>query len=110
MLYLLIYLLIYRFFFFSGIDIVPLLEKLGFGEKVIGALGKPGVGHIAVAYLLYKLATPARYTVTIVGTQMTVKQLRNMGYLEPIKKEDSLRSLFKEGRSQVKERYTLTLI
>lgn len=89
---------------FRGIEIVPLLEKIGAGETIINALGKPGIGHIAVAYLLYKLATPARYTVTVVGTQLTVKKLRQMGYMQPVRPEDSIRSLLKAGRSQFQER------
>ena len=34
---------------------VPILEYLGAGEKVIAAFKMPGVGNAAVAYLCYKV-------------------------------------------------------
>ena len=87
-----------------GVDVIPLLEAIGAGETVIGAFQTPGVGNAAVAYLLYKVATPARYTVTILGTQLTVRMMRKMGYWEPVPKQDSIRQLYKEGREEFKER------
>ena len=44
----------------SGLDVVPILEWIGASEKVISAFKLPGVGNAAVAYLCYKIATPAR--------------------------------------------------
>ena len=63
-----------------------------------------GAGHFAVAYLLYKIATPARYTLTLGGTQLTVKQLRKLGYMDPPAPEDSIKSLMKDGRLQMKDK------
>ena len=88
----------------SGVDVIPFLEKLGAGERILTPFRSSDVGNIAVAYLLYKVATPARYTVTIAGTQATVKQLRRLGYMKPVPEGDSLRELMKEGRAQVKEK------
>ena len=48
-------------FIFSGLDVVPILEAIGAGEKVIRTFQLPGVGNTAVAYLCYKIATPLRY-------------------------------------------------
>ena len=87
-----------------GIDVIPLLQYLGVGESVLKAFSNPAVGDVAVAYLLYKIATPARYTVTIGGTHWTVRQLRRLGYMRPVPKGDSIRNLMKEGRSQMKEK------
>ncbi len=41
---------------------------------------------------------------TLVGTQQLVKYMRRWGYWEPIKPEDSIRSLMREGRENVKDR------
>ena len=90
--------------FFSGLDVIPLLERMGASDTVIKPFKSSGVGHLAVAYLLYKLATPARYAVTIGGTQLTTKMLRNYGYMKVVPKGDSLRQLMKDGRVQIKEK------
>ncbi len=41
---------------------------------------------------------------TLIGTQQFVKNMRRWGYWEPIKPEDSLRSLFREGREVAKDK------
>ena len=89
----------------SGIDVEPALRWLGANEKVIHFYTMPGVGNLAVAYLLYKLATPARYTVTMAGTHQAVRYLRQWGYLPPIPPSESLRSLAREGKTQAKAKY-----
>ncbi|KAK2177442.1 hypothetical protein NP493_592g01005 [Ridgeia piscesae] len=88
----------------TGIDVIPLLQSMGVGETVLKAFSNPAIGDVAVAYLLYKIATPARYAVTIGGTHWTVRQLRRLGYMPPVPQGDSIRSLMKEGRSQMKEK------
>lgn len=49
----------------SGVDVIALLESMGVSQKLIDPVRDSSLGHIAVAYLLYKIATPARYTVTL---------------------------------------------
>lgn len=88
----------------SGLDLVPLLEKIGAGDKVI-EIAHSSFGNLATAYLMYKLATPARYTVTLFGTFSTVKHLRRLGYMKAPDKKDSIRELVKDGRTQMKEKY-----
>ncbi len=83
---------------------MPLLVKMGAGQNVIDVF-HGAAGNLAVAYLMYKLATPARYTVTVGGTYLTVKYLRKWGYMAPIPEGDKLRDLAKDSRKQVKERY-----
>ena len=83
---------------------IPLLQSMGVGETVVKAFSNPAIGDVAVAYLLYKIATPARYAVTIGGTHWTVRQLRRLGYMNPVPQGDSIRSLMKEGRTQMKDR------
>jgi Protein of unknown function (DUF1279). len=47
------------------VDIVGLLESWGVSEKLINPLRDSHAGYIAVAYALYKIFTPLRYTVTL---------------------------------------------
>jgi hypothetical protein len=49
----------------SGVDVIALLESMGISEKVINPLRDSSAGYIALAYALYKIATPIRYTVTL---------------------------------------------
>lgn len=90
---------------FSGIDVEPALRWIGAGQTIINFYTMPGVGHLAVAYLLYKLATPARYMVTIGGTHLAVKMLRNWGYMQAIPESESLRSLVKDGKTKARAKY-----
>ena len=86
-----------------GVDVVPLLQWLGASEKMIAPFTKTGVGYAAVAYLLYKLATPLRYTVTIGGTHLSVRYLRRWGYLPPIASTDTIRSMVKTKIGEVRD-------
>jgi hypothetical protein len=52
---------------YSGLDVVALLENIGVGEKIINPLRNSSVGYYALTYALYKVASPARYAVTIGG-------------------------------------------
>ena len=52
----------------SGVDIVGVLENLGTSERIMNFLKESEVGYIALSYACYKIATPARYTVTLGGT------------------------------------------
>ncbi|GFR89343.1 protein FAM210A [Elysia marginata] len=87
-----------------GFDIVPLLESWNMSEKVIAPFRSGGLGNVALAYLFYKLATPARYTVTIAGTNLAIKYLQKEGKMKVVPKADSLRSLYKEGKEDIKGR------
>jgi len=86
-----------------GVDVVPLLKSLGASERIILPFTKPGVGLAAVTYLLYKLATPLRYTVTIGGTHLSVRYLRRWGYLPPIASSDTIRSMVKTKIGEVRD-------
>jgi len=92
----------------SGVDVLPLLRWLGASDTVMSPFLVPGVGKAAIIYLMYKLASPARYAVTIAGTQLAVRMLRRRGYLKLPEthggKPDSLRSIVSDGRAKVKDR------
>jgi len=77
---------------------------MGASELVLRPFTLPGVGNLAVMYLLYKLATPLRYPVTIVGTQLAARVLRHYGHLPPIPEQNRLRSLVRDGQSQMKDK------
>lgn len=49
----------------SGIDIIGYLEHFGVSEFFIKPLRDSTMGYFAVAYALYKIFTPLRYTVTL---------------------------------------------
>lgn len=58
-------LLIVPQFFYSGVDVLSLLESLGLSEHLLKPLRESSAGYVALAFALYKLATPLRYAVTI---------------------------------------------
>ncbi|CAD5112393.1 DgyrCDS1614 [Dimorphilus gyrociliatus] len=86
-----------------GLDITPILERFLEPETIEKAQNSP-LGHAAIAYLMYKLVTPARYAVTIGGTQVTVKQLKRMGVWKEIDEKEKLGSLLREGKDNVKDK------
>lgn len=90
----------------SGVDIVPFMEYLGVPEQYLCPLRSSSLGYLAVATAMYKLATPARYTVTLGTTTMTINYLSKRGLLpmnDDLKKKmkdkkDSLVNRFKSKR------------
>ncbi|WAR13150.1 F210A-like protein [Mya arenaria] len=87
-----------------GVDVIPVMEWLGISERVISPFRSSSLGDIALAYLMYKLATPARYTVTLAGTNLMIKYLRKAGRIAPKKESESFRSLAKDSRKEVSQR------
>ena len=95
---------IYFNFIFSGFDIVGWLEQLGLSETIIRPFKSSSLGFIAVAYLMYKLATPARYTVTLGGTNLAIRYLRKVGKMTPVPEGDRIRELYKDGKVELHEK------
>lgn len=85
-----------------GVDVIPLMEWIGLPDKVINPFRNSSLGDVALAYLMYKLATPARYTVTLTGTNFAIKYLRKVGKMQPKDKSSSLRVLAKDSRAELK--------
>ncbi|CAL1289725.1 unnamed protein product, partial [Larinioides sclopetarius] len=77
----------------SGIDIIPILEYLNLPEALIQPLRSSSLGNIAVASALYKLATPARYMVTVGGTTFAVKFLTKRGLIRPVLTKNEIKTL-----------------
>jgi len=88
----------------SGIDVVPFLKWIGASDSIIRPFTLPGVGNAAVAYLIYKIATPLRYTVTILGTRQAVIMLRRSGHIPQVSQDNTFRSLVRDSRAHMKTR------
>ena len=87
-----------------GIDVLSLMERFGAPDSVLKTLATPALGDVAVAYLLYKMATPVRYGVTLVTTHWAVRHLRQLGYMPAPAAQDSIRQLVRDGGAEVKGR------
>ena len=53
-------------------DIVGVLEAMGTSEKILNYMRNSEAGYIALSYACYKIATPARYAVTVGGTTLGI--------------------------------------
>uniref|UniRef100_A0A182M783 DUF1279 domain-containing protein n=1 Tax=Anopheles culicifacies TaxID=139723 RepID=A0A182M783_9DIPT len=88
----------------SGVDVIAILESLGVSETLINPVRDSSLGHIAIAYLLYKIATPARYTVTLGGTTISIKYLEQWGYIKPIPSKAQLVQMYKDKKENIQEK------
>ncbi|XP_042242325.1 uncharacterized protein C18orf19 homolog A-like isoform X1 [Homarus americanus] len=88
----------------SGVDIVPILEKLGAGEKILSHLQNSNAGYYAIAYAMYKIATPARYTITIGGTTIAINYLKKYGYIRPVPSSEKLKEMYEGKREELIEK------
>lgn len=52
-------------FIYSGVDVPAVLQYLHLSETIIDKVRGSDMGHYAIAYLCYKVATPIRYAVTL---------------------------------------------
>ena len=101
----------------SGVDIVGLLERLGTSERILDYLRHSEAGYIALSYACYKIATPARYAVTVGGTTLgqvrlseetvfvqflltAISKLKDTGYL---KSTSEVASQLRESKNAIKE-------
>lgn len=80
------------------------MESWNFSETLINPLRDSHLGHIAVAYLLYKIATPARYTVTLGGTTFAIKFLSQRGYIKPMPSKDKLVQMYKDKKEDIQQK------
>ncbi|XP_072168701.1 protein FAM210A-like [Diadema setosum] len=92
-----------------GVDIGPFLSAVGVSDHHVESLRNSKASTALMAYALYKIFTPLRYTVTLGATEMTIRRLRKMGYIRPHPpKEKSYRDSFRETvtemRDKIKER------
>ncbi|KAL4665955.1 hypothetical protein H8957_012136 [Semnopithecus entellus] len=98
----------------KGVNVVPFLELIGLPDSVVSILKNSQSGNALTAYALFKIATPARYTVTLGGTSFTVKCLRSRGYMStppPVKeylqgRMEETKELITEKMEETKDRLT----
>lgn len=98
----------------KGVNVVPFLEMIGLPESVVGLLRDSSSGYALTAYAMYKIATPARYTVTLGGTSLSVQYLRKHGYMStppPVKeyiqdKMEETKERLTEKMEETKERFS----
>lgn len=98
----------------KGVNVVPFLEMIGLPESLVGLLRDSSSGYALTAYAMYKIATPARYTVTLGGTSLSVQYLRKHGYLPtppPVKeyiqdKMEETKEKLTEKMEETKERFS----
>lgn len=79
------------------------MEYYEFSETIIKPL-RSSLGHIAVAYFLYKVATPARYAVTLGGTTFAIKFLSQRGIIKPMLSRDQMVKIYQDKKLEMKER------
>ncbi|KAM8780882.1 protein FAM210A [Rhynchonycteris naso] len=98
----------------KGVNVVPFLELIGLPDSIVDILKNSQSGNALTAYALFKIATPARYTVTLGGTSFTVKYLRSHGYMStppPVKeylqdRMEETKELLTEKMEETKDRLT----
>ncbi|XP_032149420.1 protein FAM210A [Sapajus apella] len=98
----------------KGVNLVPFLEFIGLPDSVVNILKNSQSGNALTAYAMFKIATPARYTVTLGGTSFTVKYLRSHGYMStppPVKeylqdRMEETKELITEKMEETKDRLT----
>lgn len=98
----------------KGVNVVPFLELIGLPESIVSLLRDSQSGYALTAYAMYKIATPARYTMTLGGTSVSVQYLRKHGYLStppPVKeyiqdKMEETREKLSEKMEETKERFS----
>lgn len=98
----------------KGVNLVPFLELIGLPESIVNILKNSQSGNALTAYAMFKIATPARYTVTLGGTSFTVKYLRSHGYMStppPVKeylqdRMEETKELITEKMEETKDRLT----
>ncbi|KAL4624762.1 hypothetical protein GN956_G18070 [Arapaima gigas] len=89
----------------KGVNVVPFLEYIGFPEKLVSLMEKSQSGYAITAYAMYKIATPARYTVTLAGTSLSVKYLRRQGYMStPPPVKEYIQDKMEETRERLSEK------
>ena len=90
----------------SGIDVGALIAYFGASQEYVDKLKDSEYVNIALAYACYKIATPARYTITIGGTTYTIKYLNDKGYLRTSKQvSEGFRDKFEEEWEKAWKRF-----
>ncbi|XP_071593193.1 protein FAM210A [Heliangelus exortis] len=89
----------------KGVNVVPFLELIGLPDSITDILKNSQSGNALTAYALYKIATPARYTVTLGGTSIAVQYLRKHGYMStPPPVKEYIQDRMEETKDKITEK------
>ncbi|XP_060665116.1 uncharacterized protein C18orf19 homolog A [Drosophila nasuta] len=83
----------------SGVDVPALLQYLHLSETIIEKVQGSDMGHYAIAYLCYKVATPIRYAVTLGGTTVSIKYLVQWGHIKPMPTKNQLIKMYEDTKA-----------
>uniref|UniRef100_A0AAG5CWP5 DUF1279 domain-containing protein n=1 Tax=Anopheles atroparvus TaxID=41427 RepID=A0AAG5CWP5_ANOAO len=67
----------------SGIDMVSLLDRMGWGDSALASKVGAGAGTFVIAYAIHKVFAPVRISITLGATPLIVRYLRRKGILKP---------------------------
>ncbi|XP_053690674.1 uncharacterized protein LOC128739239 [Sabethes cyaneus] len=67
----------------SGIDMVALLDRLGWADSALASKTGTGAGTFVIAYAIHKVFAPVRISITLGATPFIVRYLRKRGILKP---------------------------
>lgn len=82
---------------------VSILESFNLSETFVKPFRDSSMGYVAVAYALYKIATPLRYTVTLGGTTISINYLKKWGYIKPVPTKEELKEMYLERKENIIE-------
>ncbi|KAJ3597525.1 hypothetical protein NHX12_001048 [Muraenolepis orangiensis] len=89
----------------KGANVGPFLEVIGLPDSIVRLLGDSSSGYALTAYAMYKIATPARYTLTLGTTSLSVKYLRRHGYFStPPPVKEYIQDKMEETKERLTER------
>ncbi|KAH8276614.1 hypothetical protein KR044_012513 [Drosophila immigrans] len=83
----------------SGVDVPGLLQYMHLSETIIEKVQGSDMGHYAIAYLCYKVATPIRYAVTLGGTTVSIKYLVQWGHIKPMPSKSQLIKMYEDTKA-----------
>ncbi|XP_054477878.1 uncharacterized protein C18orf19 homolog A-like [Anoplopoma fimbria] len=87
----------------KGVNVVPFLDMIGLPDSIVSVLRNSSSGYALTAYAMYKIATPARYTVTLGGTSLSVQYLRKHGYMST---PPPVKEYIQDRMEETKERFS----
>ncbi|XP_033243278.1 uncharacterized protein C18orf19 homolog A-like [Drosophila miranda] len=77
-----------------GVDVPSLLQYMH-----LSILSHSDMGHYAIAFLCYKVATPLRYALTLGGTTVSIRYLVQWGLIKPIPTKNKLIKKYEEKKA-----------
>lgn len=76
--------LIPAFYLYSGLDIVAIIDRLGWENSALSNRLAAGASTFVVAYAVHKVFAPVRISITLGATPFIVRYLRQKGILQPV--------------------------